>query len=60
MKSYSNIIETHFNSEKEKLEAMMKKIRQVRVREKILADSGLESMYQKAIHKELFSDHKIK
>ena len=56
----SNIIQTTFNSEKGKLEVLVKKVRGVKIREQILTDSGIAELYQNSIQIELVSEPILK
>ncbi len=56
----SNIIQTTFNSEKGKLEVLVKKIRGSKIREQILTDSGIAELYQNSIQIELVSEPILK
>lgn len=56
----SNIIQTKYNSEKGKLEVLVKKIRGVKIKEQILTDSGTSLVYQNSIQSDLLMEPTLK
>jgi len=56
----SNIIQTKYNSEKGKLEVLVKKIRGVKIKEQILTDSGTSLVYQNSIQNDLVMEPTLK